>query len=154
MNTYKAPLDMNTLKNNLIGDKNEKFINVKFNMDNNINNKKDKKRCMFFSNMIKKEIEQPNIEEMNMYYFNKYHSVYLAKKATERRVMDYYNKKQNELKDTPKKIAKNILPVIKDKNKIKINDKKKSESVKKTEYSRLMDSFGFRRRNHKTQFLY
>ena len=154
MNTYKAPLDMNTLKNNLIGDKNEKFINVKFNMDNNINNKKDKKRCMFFSNMIKKEIEQPNIEEMNMYYFNKYHSVYLAKKATERRVMDYYNKKQNELKDTPKKIAKNILPVIKDKNKIKINDKQKSESVKKTEYSRLMDSFGFRRRNHKTQFLY
>ena len=104
---------------------------------------------MFFSNMIKKEIEQPNIENMNLFYFNKYHSVYLAKKATEKRVMDFYNKKQIELKN-----AKIKLPIIKDKKKVKFTDNKKSESVKKSEYKRLMDSFGFSRRKYKNRFLY
>ena len=153
MKTYKSPLDMNTLKNNLIGNR-DKEENDKF--DINKINKKEKKRCMFFSNMIKKEIEQPNIEQMNLHFFNKYHSVYLAKKATEVRVMDYFNKKQLGLKNNKEKNKKtSLLPLInKDKNNIKITENKKSESVKKSEYSRLMDSFGFNRRKHKNQFLY
>ena len=150
MKTYKSPLDMNTLKNNLIGNR-DKEENDKF--DINKINKKEKKRCMFFSNMIKKEIEQPNIEQMNLYYFNKYHSVYLAKKATELKITDYFNKKQLASKKKEKN-KKTTLPLIKDKNKIKITDNKKPESVKKSEYSRLMDSFGFNRRKHKNQFLY
>ena len=105
---------------------------------------------MFFTDIIKKEIEQPNIEDMNLFYYNKYHSVYLAKKATEKRVMDYYNRRQSEIKK-----GKTVLPIIKDKNKIKIvENNKKAESVKKNEYKRLMDSFGFTRKRYKNQFLY
>ena len=152
LKTYKEPLDMNILKNNLIGNKNE---NTENNEDSKPKskiklNKKKEKRYMFFSNIIKKEIEQPNIEDMNLFYFHKYHSVYLAKKATEKRVIDYFNKKQFELNK-----RKTFLPVIKDKNKITINEaNKKSESVKKNEYNRLMESFGFNRRKYKNQFLY
>ena len=152
MKTYKSPLDMNTLKNNLIGNR-DKEENDKF--DINKINKKEKKRCMFFSNMIKKEIEQPNIEQMNLHFFNKYHSVYLAKKATEVRVMDYFNKKQLGLKNKEKNKKTSLLPLInKDKNNIKITENKKSESVKKSEYNKLMDSFGFNRRKYKNHFLY
>ena len=153
MKTYKSPLDMNTLKNNLIGNR-DKEENDKF--DINKINKKEKKRCMFFSNMIKKEIEQPNIEQMNLHFFNKYHSVYLAKKATEVRVMDYFNKKQLGLKNNKEKNKKtSLLPLInKDKNNVKITENKKSESVKKSEYNKLMDSFGFNRRKYKNHFLY
>ena len=153
MKTYKSPLDMNTLKNNLIGNR-DKEENDKF--DINKINKKEKKRCMFFSNMIKKEIEQPNIEQTNLHFFNKYHSVYLAKKATEVRVMNYFNKKQLGLKNNKEKNKKtSLLPLInKDKNNIKITENKKSESVKKSEYNKLMDSFGFNRRKYKNHFLY
>ena len=152
MKTYKSPLDMNTLKNNLIGNR-DKEENDKF--DINKINKKEKKRCMFFSNMIKKEIEQPNIEQMNLHFFNKYHSVYLAKKATEVRVMDYFNKKQLGLKNKEKNKKTSLLPLInKDKNNIKITENKKSESVKKSEYNKLMDLFGFNRRKYKNHFLY
>ena len=156
MNTYKSPLEMNELKNNLIGNKEDKN-NKK---DENIN-KSEKKRCMFFSDLIKKELEEPNIENMNIYYFNKLHSVSLAKKATEKKIIDYFSKQKDkkiELK-TNSKNGKNILPVIKNKSKIKIDnsddkENKKSVSVRKSEYNRLLDSFGFRRRKYKTQFLY
>ena len=156
LKTYKSPMDLNTLKNNLIGNRaldKEENDKLNYNRNNTSGNKKEKKRCMFFSNMIKKEIEQPNIEQMNLYYFNKYHSVYLAKKATELKITDYFNKKQLASKKKEKN-KKTTLPLIKDKNKIKITDNKKPESVKKSEYSRLMDSFGFNRRKHKNQFLY
>ena len=156
LKTYKSPMDLNTLKNNLIGNRaldKEENDKLNYNRNNTSGNKKEKKRCMFFSNMIKKEIEQPNIEQMNLYYFNKYHSVYLAKKATELKITDYFNKKQLTSKKKEKN-KKTTLPLIKDKNKIKITDNKKPESVKKSEYSRLMDSFGFNRRKHKNQFLY
>ena len=156
LKTYKSPMDLNTLKNNLIGNRaldKEENDKLNYNRNNTSGNKKEKKRCMFFSNMIKKEIEQPNIEQMNLYYFNKYHSVYLAKKATELKITDYFNKKQLASKKKEKN-KKTTLPLIKDKNKIKLTDNKKPESVKKSEYSRLMDSFGFNRRKHKNQFLY
>ena len=156
LKTYKSPMDLNTLKNNLIGNRaldKEENDKLNYNRNNTSGNKKEKKRCMFFSNMIKKEIEQPNIEQMNLYYFNKYHSVYLAKKATELKITDYFNKKQLASKKKEKN-KKTTLPLIKDKNKIKITDNKKPESVKKSEYSRLMDSFGFNRRKYKNQFLY
>ena len=156
LKTYKSPMDLNTLKNNLIGNRaldKEENDKLNYNRNNTSGNKKEKKRCMFFSNMIKKEIEQPNIEQMNLHFFNKYHSVYLAKKATELKITDYFNKKQLASKKKEKN-KKTTLPLIKDKNKIKITDNKKPESVKKSEYSRLMDSFGFNRRKHKNQFLY
>ena len=41
---------------------------------------------MFFTNMIKQELEEPNIDKINMYYLNKLHSISLAKKATEERI--------------------------------------------------------------------
>ena len=64
--------------------------------------------------------------------------------------MDYYNRRQSEIKK-----GKTILPIIKEKNKIKIvENNKKAESVKKNEYKRLMDSFGFTRKKYKNQFLY
>ena len=152
MNTYKTPVDMNILKNNLIGEdeENSKINKIKINNIKLNKSKKKEKRCMFFTDIIKKEIEQPNIEDMNLFYYNKYHSVYLAKKATEKRVMDYYNRRQSEIKK-----GKTVLPIIKDKNKIKIvENNKKAESVKKNEYKRLMDSFGFTRKKYKNQFLY
>ena len=148
MNTYKPSMDMNILKNNLMGDKKEKADEFKSN-DIKKKEKKDNKRIMFFSNLIKKEIEQPNIEDMNMFYFQKYHSVYLAKKATEKKVIDFYNKRQKELKN------KTVLPVIKDAKRVKIvENNKKPESVQKSKYNQLMDSFGFSRRRYKTRFLY
>ena len=152
MNTYKTPVDMNILKSNLIGEdeENSKKNKIKINNIKLNKSKKKEKRCMFFTDIIKKEIEQPNIEDMNLFYFNKYHSVYLAKKATEKRVMDYYNRRQSEIKK-----GKTILPIIKEKNKIKIvENNKKAESVNKNEYKRLMDSFGFTRKKYKNQFLY
>ena len=104
---------------------------------------------MFFSDIIKKEIEQPNIEDMNLFYFNKYHSVYLAKKATEKRVMDYFNKKQLELK------RQTVLPKIQDKKRVKFaENNKKAESVNKREYNKLMENFGFQRKRYKNRFLY
>jgi len=154
MKTHNANVNINILKNNLIGNENESTEKVKFNLNSEKKPKPKEKRCMFFSNMIKKEIEEPNIEEMNLFYYNKYHSVYLARKATENRVSDYFNKKQLGLKPG-QKICKATLPIINDKKKVKIIDNnQKSESVKKSEYSKLMDSFGFRRRNYKNQFLY
>ena len=148
VNTYKPPVDLNLLKSDSEETEKDNMENIKYN--NNKLNKKKEKRIMFFSNMIKKEIEQPNIENMNLFYFNKYHSVYLAKKATEKRVMDYYNKRKLELKN--KKVS---LPLIKDSKKVKfVDNNKKAESVKKSEYTRLMDSFGFSRRKYKNQFLY
>ena len=152
MNTYKIPVDMNILKSNLIGEdeENSKINKIKINNIKLNKSKKKEKRCMFFTDIIKKEIEQPNIEDMNLFYFNKYYSVYLAEKATEKRVMDYYNRRQSEIKK-----GKTVLPIIKDKNKIKIvENNKKAESVKKNEYKRLMDSFGFTRKKYKNQFLY
>ena len=116
--------------------------------------KRIKNRTVYGLSVQPHFIEQPNIEQMNLYYFNKYHSVYLAKKATELRITDYFNKKQLASKNKKGKNKKTTLPLIKDKNKIKITDNKKSESVKKSEYSRLMDSFGFNRRKYKNQFLY
>ena len=154
MKTHNANVNINILKNNLIGNENESTEKVKFNLNSEKKQKPKEKRCMFFSNMIKKEIEEPNIEEMNLFYYNKYHSVYLARKATENRVSDYFSKKQLGLKPG-QKICKATLPIINDKKKVKIIDNnQKSESVKKSEYSKLMDSFGFRRRNYKNQFLY
>ena len=154
MKTHNANVNINILKNNLIGNENESTEKVKFNLNSEKKQKPKEKRCMFFSNMIKKEIEEPNIEEMNLFYYNKYHSVYLARKATENRVSDYFSKKQLGLKPG-QKICKATLPIINDKKKVKIIDNnQKSESVKKNEYSKLMDSFGFRRRNYKNQFLY
>jgi hypothetical protein len=154
MKTHNANVNINILKNNLIGNENESTEKVKFNLNSEKKPKPKEKRCMFFSNMIKKEIEEPNIEEMNLFYYNKYHSVYLARKATENRVSDYFSKKQLGLKPG-QKICKATLPIINDKKKVKIIDNnQKSESVKKSEYSKLMDSFGFRRRNYKNQFLY
>ena len=154
MKTHNANVNINILKNNLIGNENESTEKVKFNLNSEKKPKPKEKRYMFFSNMIKKEIEEPNIEEMNLFYYNKYHSVYLARKATENRVSDYFSKKQLGLKPG-QKICKATLPIINDKKKVKIIDNnQKSESVKKSEYSKLMDSFGFRRRNYKNQFLY
>ena len=154
MKTHNANVNINILKNNLIGNENESTEKVKFNLNSEKKPKPKEKRIMFFSNMIKKEIEEPNIEEMNLFYYNKYHSVYLARKATENRVSDYFSKKQLGLKPG-QKICKATLPIINDKKKVKIIDNnQKSESVKKSEYSKLMDSFGFRRRNYKNQFLY
>ena len=152
-NTYKLPLEMNLLKNNLIGYKEKNEENEK----EKIINKSEKKRFMFFSDLIKKGLEEPNVDDMNLYYFNRLHSVSLAKKATEKKVIDYFNTHQD--KKIKSKKNKNNLPVIKDKNQIKINinediDNKKSVSVRKSEYSKLIDSFGFRRRKYKTKFLY
>ena len=97
MKTHNANVNINILKNNLIGNENESTEKVKFNLNSEKKPKPKEKRCMFFSNMIKKEIEEPNIEEMNLFYYNKYHSVYLARKATENRVSDYFSKKQFRL---------------------------------------------------------
>ena len=115
---------------------------------------------MFFSNMIKKELEEPNVEEINWYYFNKYHSVSLAKKATERRIMEYLKEKEmgNLRTKTSPKLNKNkkmILPNInKDKNSVNKNILKKPSSINKIRTNQLLDSFGFRRRAKKTRFLY
>ena len=133
MKTHNANVNINILKNNLIGNENESTEKVKFNLNSEKKPKPKEKRCMFFSNMIKKEIEEPNIEEMNLFYYNKYHSVYLARKATENRVSDYFSKKQLGLKPG-QKICKATLPIINDKKKVKIIDNnQKSESVKKSE---------------------
>ena len=112
LKTYKSPLELNILKNNLIGNRDKEENDKINNYRNNTCNNKKEKRCMFFSNMIKKEIEQPNIEQMNLYYFNKYHSVYLAKRATEFRITDYFNKKQLTSKNKKEKNKKTTLPLI------------------------------------------
>jgi hypothetical protein len=121
MKTHNANVNINILKNNLIGNENESTEKVKFNLNSEKKPKPKEKRYMFFSNMIKKEIEEPNIEEMNLFYYNKYHSVYLARKATENRVSDYFSKKQLGLKPG-QKICKATLPIINDKKKVKIID--------------------------------
>ena len=85
--TYKFDVDINKLKNNLI-ERNR--IQKEKEREKEENEKKLKnKKCMFFTDMIKKELEEPNVEDINWYYFNKYHSVSLAKKATERKILKY-----------------------------------------------------------------
>jgi len=157
--TTKIVFDLNKLKNNLIekSKQNEKDENEKKLSEE----KKKNKKCMFFTNIIKNELEEPNIDEINWYYFNKYHSVSLAKKATEKKVMEYLKEKNKIRLKTSSKTNKNkkkiILPDInKNKNKPKDNKKelKKPQSLNKIGPKQLLDSFGFRRRAYKTRFLY
>ena len=109
--------------------------------------------------MIKKELEEPNIDDINWYYFNKLHSVSLAKKATEKKVLEYLNQKEMKklrMKTSPKTKKKIILPNI-NKTRMKTNKSnniKKPQSLKKIESNKLLDSFGFHRRTYKTKFLY
>ena len=115
---------------------------------------------MFFSNMIKRELEEPNIEEINWYYFNKLHSVSLAKKATEKKVFEYLKEKENKkirMKTSPKTKKQILLPKInKNKTSANKNTLKKPQSMNKinSNANQLLDSFGFRRRAYKTRFLY
>ena len=155
--TYKIDYDLNKLKNNLIErnkNQKEKEENDKELKDNNKN-----KKCLFFTNMIKKELEEPNIDDINWYYFNKLHSVSLAKKATEKKVLEYLNQKEMKklrMKTSPKTKKKIILPNI-NKTRMKTNKSnniKKPQSLKKIESNKLLDSFGFHRRTYKTKFLY
>ena len=157
--TTKIEFDLNKLKNNLIekSKQKEKEENDKKLMEE----KKKNKKCMFFTNIIKNELEEPNIDEINWYYFNKYHSVSLAKKATEKKVMEFLKEKNKIRLKTSSKTNKNknkiILPDInKNKNKAKENKKelKKPLSLNKLGPKQLLDSFGFRRRAYKTRFLY
>jgi len=157
--TTKIVFDLNKLKNNLIekSKQNEKDENEKKLSEE----KKKNKKYMFFTNIIKNELEEPNIDEINWYYFNKYHSVSLAKKATEKKVMEYLKEKNKIRLKTSSKTNKNkkkiILPDInKNKNKPKDNKKelKKPQSLNKIGPKQLLDSFGFRRRAYKTRFLY
>ena len=157
--TTKIEFDLNKLKNNLIekSKQKEKEENDKKLMEE----KKKNKKCMFFTNIIKNELEEPNIDEINWYYFNKYHSVSLAKKATEKKVMEFLKEKNKIRLKTSSKTNKNknkiILPDInKNKNKAKENKKelKKPLSLNKLGPKQLLDSFGFRRRAYKNRFLY
>ena len=157
--TTKIEFDLNKLKNNLIekSKQKEKEENDKKLMEE----KKKNKKCMFFTNIIKNELEEPNIDEINWYYFNKYHSVSLAKKATEKKVMEFLKEKNKIRLKTSSKTNKNknkiILPDInKNKNKAKENKKelKKPLSLNKLGPKQLLDSFGFSRRAYKTRFLY
>ena len=156
--TYKFNFDINQLKFNLIERK--KKQKEKEEMERKLQEEKKNKKNMFFSNMIKKELEEPNVEDINWYYFNKYHSVSLAKKATERRIMEYLKEKEmgNSRTKTAPKLNKNkkmILPNInKDKNAINQKNLKKPLSMNKIRTNQFLDTFGFRRRAQKTRFLY
>ena len=156
--TYKFNFDINQLKFNLIERK--KKQKEKEEMERKLQEEKKNKKNMFFSNMIKKELEEPNVEDINWYYFNKYHSVSLAKKATERRIMEYLKEKEtgNSRTKTAPKLNKNkkmILPNInKDKNAINQKNLKKPLSMNKIRTNQFLDIFGFRRRAQKTRFLY
>ena len=159
--TYKFDLDINKLKNNLIERNRKQKDKEKEEKEKEKKSKEKDKKCMFFSNMIKKELEEPNVEDINWYYFNKYHSVSLAKKATEKKVLEYLKQKEKKkvrIKTSP--ITKNnemILPVInKNKTKFKVNKNnlKKPQSMNKIATKQLLDSFGFRRRANKARFLY
>ena len=157
--TTKIVFDLNKLKNNLIEKSKQK--EKEENEKKLLEEKKKNKKCMFFTNIIKNELEEPNIDEINWYYFNKYHSVSLAKKATEKKVMEYLKEKNKIRLKTSSKTNKNkkqiILPDInKNKNKPKDNKKelKKPQSLNKIGPKQLLDSFGFRRRAYKTRFLY
>ena len=157
--TTKIVFDLNKLKNNLIEKSKQKEKDEK--EKKLLEEKKKNKKCMFFTNIIKNELEEPNIDEINWYYFNKYHSVSLAKKATEKKVMEYLKEKNKIRLKTSSKTNKNkkkiILPDInKNKNKPKDNKKelKKPQSLNKIGPKQLLDSFGFRRRAYKTRFLY
>ena len=157
--TFKFDFDINKLKNNLMERKEkqkEKEENEKRLKEENNN-----KKCMFFSNIIKRELEEPNVEEINWYYFNKLHSVSLAKKATEKKVLEYLKGKEIKklrMKTSPKATKKKmILPKI-NKNKVSTNKNalKKPLSMNKinSNSNQLLNSFGFRRRTYKTRFLY
>ena len=158
--TYKFDFDLNKLKNNLI-ERNKKQKEKEKN-EKRLKEQKENKKNMFFSNIIRRELEEPNVEEINWYYFNKLHSVSLAKKATEKRVLEYLKEKEKKnfrIKTTSKikKSKKMILPSInKNKastNKTKIN-LKKPQSMNKISSNQFLDLFGFRRRTYKTRFLY
>ena len=49
---HNANVNINILKNNLIGNENESTEKVKFNLNSEKKPKPKEKRCMFFSNMI------------------------------------------------------------------------------------------------------
>ena len=100
---------------------------------------------MFFSNMIKKELEEPNVEDINWYYFNKYHSVSLAKKATEKKVLEYL--KQKEKKKEKKKMR------IKKKKKKKNKKRKKKLINYLTFLSCCFQDFYLQKNNYKKQIL-
>ena len=154
--TFKLDCDLNKLKNNLI--ERSKKLKEKEENERKLKEKKEDKKNMFFTNMIKKELEEPNVEDINWYYFNKYHSVALAKKATEKRIEEYLKQKESNklrIKTSPKtKKKKIILPDI-NKNQVKVQKTvlKKPQSMNKISKN-FLDTFGFTRRAYKTRFLY
>ena len=188
MKTSIGNYDFEKLKNNLTSKVNEDSNKLQLNEpenNNNINNINDnkqtintnhekEKKTMFFSNLIHKELDEPNFDDLNLYYFNKYHSVALAKKATEQKMLEYYEKqkaKSNYFNKGPKmrSVSKgkkvNILPPIKQdrKESNEMSKKTTKKSLDKVTIKSGMgetkshfrnDSFGFRRRAHKSRFLF
>ena len=185
MRTSVGNIDFEKLKNNLAKKNNDNSYKLQLNepetnIDNSSDNKKEvnkndekEKKSMFFSDLIQKELDEPNAEDLNLFYFNKYHSVALAKKATEKKMLEYYEKqktktnffnKGSKMKLVSKSKKSNILPFIKqdrkDNNEINKNIRKSMDKVViknnmgKTQYSFRNDSFGFKRRSHRPKFLY
>ena len=182
MKTSVGNYDFEKLKNNLANKINDNSYKLQLNDQeqetnnkqvNNTNEEKEKKP-MFFSNLIHQEIDEPNFDDLNLYYFNKFHSVALAKKATEKKMLEYYGKqktktnifrKGTKMKSVSTKKKLSILPPIKQ-NKTEVSEiskniaKKSSDKVVikdymgKTQYNFRNDAFGFRRRSHRPKFLY
>ena len=159
--TIKISFDINKIKKTLIEESKKKKGKEEY--LNKLKKRKKDKSNMFFTNMIKQELEEPNIDKINMYYLNKLHSISLAKKATEERVSEYLkikDKNRMRIKSNPKIYKSNKTVMLPDINKDKIkkigNKKgsKNSHILYKLGSKQLLDSFGFSRRMHKSKFLY
>ncbi len=140
-------MDVSSLKNNLIDDK---INNNKSTQVNNSTNKKSiNKKKLYFTNVINDEMTIPNMKQLERYYYDKYHSVQLAKSEAKKFMEDYIKDQNNKLNKNKKS---DKLPTIKDR--YATTTYIGNNAIRHSNALINNKDFGFRRKLKKSRFLY
>ena len=140
-------MDVSSLKNNLIDDKNNN--NKSTQVNNSTNKKSINKKKLYFTNVINDEMTIPNMKQLERYYYDKYHSVQLAKSEA-KKFMENYIREQNLKLNKNKKNDK--LPTIKDR--YATTTYIGNNAIQHSNALINNKDFGFRRKLNKSRFLY
>ena len=106
--------------------------------------------------MIRSDLEVPNMHDLQRYFYDKYHSVNLARSEAKKYMENYLKNKNinNNMKNNKNnKNKKLILPNIKTTNSINFISPRNNINNNLLNFDKN-DSFGFRRKIPKTRFLY
>ncbi len=140
--------DISSLKNNL---NEENKMNTEGGSQINSSSKKKilSKKKLLFTNVINDEMTIPNIKQLERYYYDKYHSVQLAKSEAKKFMEDYIKDQNNKLNKNKKS---DKLPTIKDR--YATTTYIGNNAIRHSNALINNKDFGFRRKLKKSRFLY